>query len=639
MFRFTAAALALQCVYARESRHEGPVMPCGWRESSTVVAEDTTLTLFFTLRQQRLDELRRIAHAVSDPHDAEYGQHRTKEEVDELTMPRGEHVEAVETWLRAHGVAVRRMASGAVVEATLTTGMAQSMLDTTFHEHVHDTTGQRKVRAGSYVLPEAVLNATSSVYGLHGLPLPPRRSLRKHAQADVAVTPEVIRETYGVSSSEGSGNEANRQAVAEFTPHQEILLSDLDQFFEDYVPGSPVADRSVHAFFGDDGTGNETGDEAALDVQYIMGSSPGILTDFYYNQTNDFCADMMRWSCEILNDENPALVQSVSYGYQGNISDIGCNGDYQVQDVDLNLAKMAARGITVIFSSGDSGAGYVPNCNTDQILDGVAVTNGTVLKRFDYSGWSVNLCCEESSQGVAWTFDPADGCTIYSHVTSTGELATSSSGGPALFTNNAPPLFPSWPASSIWVTSVGATRFQDQKPGQLEVAADDFGSGGGFSDMFEAFKDQQAAIREYMQRAPGLPATGTFAPAGRGTPDVAALGEGYQVILAGELESVGGTSASTPAFAAMVSLLNEERLARGMPSMGYLNPWLYQNPDMFNDVTVGTNDVLGGGAGPILYGYNCTNGWDPVTGLGTPNFTKMLDSAVGSGITTNEIIV
>ena len=32
-----------------------------------------------------------------------------------------------------------------------------------------------------------------------------------------------------------------------------------------------------------------------------------------------------------------------------------------------------------------------------------------------------------------------------------------------------------------------------------------------------------------------------------------------------------------PSFAAMVSLLNEARLAKGMPSMGYMNPFIYQN--------------------------------------------------------------
>ena len=57
---------------------------------------------------------------------------------------------------------------------------------------------------------------------------------------------------------------------------------------------------------------------------------------------------------------------------------------------------------------------------------------------------------------------------------------------------------------------------------------------------------------------------------------VSALGEGYQVIIDGNVQSVGGTSASSPAFAGMVALLNEARMKAGMAPMGLLNPFLYQ---------------------------------------------------------------
>ena len=62
-----------------------------------------------------------------------------------------------------------------------------------------------------------------------------------------------------------------------------------------------------------------------------------------------------------------------------------------------------------------------------------------------------------------------------------------------------------------------------------------------------------------------------------------------QVYVNGQVQSVGGTSASSPSFAAMVSLLNEARLQAGKPQMGFLNPFLYANPDAFFDVVKGTN--------------------------------------------------
>jgi len=161
------------------------------------------------------------------------------------------------------------------------------------------------------------------------------------------------------------------------------------------------------------------------------------------------------------------------------------------------------------------------------------------------------------------------------------------------------------------------------------MATDQFGSGGGFSQMFPAFDDQKAAIAHFFQVSPPLPPEGSFPRGGRGTPDVSALGEGYQVIMHGTAESVGGTSASAPMFAGLISLLNEARSAKGMPAMGYLNPWLYKHPDAFTDITRGDNYR---GRGPFVepYGFNTTVGWDPVTGLGTPQFDKMLSAATAS---------
>merc|ERR1711957_511126 len=90
-----------------------------------------------------------------------------------------------------------------------------------------------------------------------------------------------------------------------------------------------------------------------------------------------------------------------------------------------------------------------------------------------------------------------------------------------------------------------------------EIASDEFGSGGGFSQQFAQPIWQQAAAAAFLQAASRdtpFPPDGSFPPLGRATPDVAALGEGYQVVLGGRANTLGGTSASTPAFAGMVSL-------------------------------------------------------------------------------------
>lgn len=83
-----------------------------------------------------------------------------------------------------------------------------------------------------------------------------------------------------------------------------------------------------------------------------------------------------------------------------------------------------------------------------------------------------------------------------------------------------------------------------------------------------------------------LPPADSYNAAARGTPDVAALGEGFQVIVGGTATSVGGTSASSPTFAGLVSLLNEARLTAGKPAMGFLNPFV--SGALFTFVWLGT---------------------------------------------------
>jgi tripeptidyl-peptidase-1 len=52
--------------------------------------------------------------------------------------------------------------------------------------------------------------------------------------------------------------------------------------------------------------------------------------------------------------------------------------------------------------------------------------------------------------------------------------------------------------------------------------------------------------------------------------------------------------------------------------VGFVNPVLYANPDILNDITKGSNPGCG------TDGFSAVTGWDPATGLGTPNYPKML---------------
>lgn len=102
----------------------------------------------------------------------------------------------------------------------------------------------------------------------------------------------------------------------------------------------------------------------------------------------------------------------------------------------------------------------------------------------------------------------------------------------------------------------------------------------------------------------------------RAVPDVSAMSDFYTVTQNGGQTWAGGTSASAPVVAGMVSLINQKRAEAGKGPMGFLNPFLYGNSDCFDDVVGGANL------------YQAVKGWDPASGLGTVNFGCLLDRAM-----------
>ncbi|KAH9010093.1 peptidase S8/S53 domain-containing protein, partial [Lactarius deliciosus] len=104
----------------------------------------------------------------------------------------------------------------------------------------------------------------------------------------------------------------------------------------------------------------------------------------------------------------------------------------------------------------------------------------------------------------------------------------------------------------------------------------------------------------------------------RGIPDIVAQAVGFRIFLNGKEREVGGTSVATPTVAGVISLLNDWLILTGQDPLGFLNPWLYGRGFRgLTDITEGSNP------GCNLGGFSAIVGWDPVTGLGTPNFRSM----------------
>ena len=137
-----------------------------------------------------------------------------------------------------------------------------------------------------------------------------------------------------------------------------------------------------------------------------------------------------------------------------------------------------------------------------------------------------------------------------------------------------------------------------------ELAQGEGATGGGVSQIFPPPTWQQNA------NVPNSP----NGQAGRGVPDVAGDADpttGYNVLVDGSAAVIGGTSAVAPLWAGLTALINQ---SLSQP-VGFLNPLLYSQ-----GVTTAFNDISIGGNG----GYNTAPGWDPCTGLGSPNGANLL---------------
>jgi subtilase family serine protease len=170
----------------------------------------------------------------------------------------------------------------------------------------------------------------------------------------------------------------------------------------------------------------------------------------------------------------------------------------------------------------------------------------------------------------------------------------------------------SYPAVSPFVTAVGGTRLTlgagNTRVSETVWNDSAFGvkraGGGGLTR-----RQHRPAFQDGANPQPH-----------RAVPDVSALADivpGWPDVISATLQTVGGTSGSTPLVAAATALVSASERQAGRPSVGLANGWFYRaasQPSAFFDVTQGGNDLAGVGCCQASAGY------DLASGLGAPNW-------------------
>jgi len=427
-------------------------------------------------------------------------------------------------------------------------------------------------------LPEHLESVVDMVTGLSQFPIPHLGV--KQPNADLGIVPQTINSMYKVTLPPSAGNTS--QGVIEFEG-QSYDNNDLLGYGNQLnIPIKAVDPKHIIGPMP-----QQSSVEGLLDIEFIAGVNPQADNWYWYN--SPYTKWLYEWATEFNAAPEVPQVISMSYawsemdqcnsGISGSAcAQLGVDSFGYVRKVNTEFQKMGARGVSVLVASGDSGA----NGRTD-------------------------ISCTQ------------------------------------------PQLRPDYPAASQFVTSVGGTELVNAQPlasqpqlcrrfpggcaasgteQAVSFQISDYASGGGFSNVADMPTYQADVVGAYLVSGVKLPPASYFNAKGRAFPDVAGLGHNCLCLISSTIEPVGGTSCATPIFSALVSMLNVASIQKTGKTLGFLNPLLYQmykdDPSIFTDIIKGDNLCTEGGCSPSCKGFLCTKGWDPVTGLGTPNYQKML---------------
>ena len=336
-----------------------------WNEKGWILKERVTpyekIRLTFAIKQNNMAELEEIFWSVSDPKSKNYGQYMDTESVQKLVRPSEESIHVVKTWLSEiylgdSGSCYATQNSDFIVCETTSARAEVLLLGAMFYRFEHPKSSRSIIRSSThYSVPKHVAKHLDFVGGLLRFPAlnyaiqpPGEDAVLDNVDIHVGVYPSVLRTRYNVSDTVGK-HPNNSQAVAQFL-EQYYSSQDLTEFFAIFGRGfTHLAD--VSKVVGPD-TGR-SGIEASLDVQYIMSLGANITTWFWSTDgRHETQEPFLEWIVAVGNTSNVPFVFSVSYGD----NEDSLSTDY-MNRINVEFMKAGVRGITILFASGDNGAG------------------------------------------------------------------------------------------------------------------------------------------------------------------------------------------------------------------------------------------------------------------------------------------
>jgi subtilase family serine protease len=217
--------------------------------------------------------------------------------------------------------------------------------------------------------------------------------------------------------------------------------------------------------------------------------------------------------------------------------------------------------------------------------------------------------------------DPGNDDPIFKEFAAQGQNFFTASGDSGAYSSSNSSWFP---MDDPFVTAVGGTSLTTNGAGGSWASETAWkGSGGGVSTSGYAIPSYQSGVANSSNQG-----STTL----RNIPDVAANADTnmYWCANGGCFNGIGGTSAAAPQWAGFMALVNQQRVANGQPTLGFLNPTLYSigkgstYTSNLHDTKTGNNF---NSSSPSK--YSAATGFDLVTGWGSPNGPSLINTLAG----------
>jgi len=615
MMKTLSSLMIVSAVNGRflHKRHDKATPPPGWSYAGRPTNFDSRKIEFtVALKQQNLEVLNKLFYEVSNPKHENYAQYLTREEVLALTAADPYDMMTVRNFLTNGGATIlRELPDSLHVEMRVSD--VEAMFETTMGLYKHNYHNAEYVSYITHVSlnDEKVSSAVDIIVGLE-LPFlpkkmgkPAKRIVQGSEASYTVVVPDTLFNQYNVDGRDtsyfNSGSSRNVVEFQESSQNPAFSKTDLSSF----QAQMNLDQSNISNIVGSYDPANEAS-EANLDMQYITAFEP--TTDTWYWTGTVW---IYQWAQDVLSTPNAPLVHSISYGAPEVYQCLAIQGDCQngetsaqyVNRTNVEFQKMGLQGMTVLVSSGDSGA-------NGEIAQEDNCKHPAFWLQTDYPTSSPFVI---SVGATAMNYESISTGGVSVPACQNGQLTCIDSGNEVVCQQ-----FPNMTATD---------------PAQSLIT-----SGGGFSNYSVVDPTnnwQVTAVSQFLAAATNLPPEGYYDPSHRAYPDVSALGHSYAVLAGDSYTPVDGTSASCPVMAGIISILNGHMLNNGGSPVGFANPLLYQmfqeQSDTFNDITSGdirctemggTFTEKVGCCGP--YGYYAQPGYDLASGLGTPNVGNML---------------